>query len=60
MSALVGDLDLYLLGFFMGIPWVGNLDTIPVPVDTIPVMGTGTYHTIYAVVLYKTHGTFCT
>jgi hypothetical protein len=48
------------LGFDMGIPRVGNFDTVPVPADTIPVSGMGTYCTISAAVSYETHGIFST
>lgn len=35
-----------LLGFGMGIPQVGFLDTVPAPVNTVPTLGTGTNRTI--------------
>ena len=45
-----------VLGFVTGTPWVGIFHTIPVPAITIPVTGTGTYHTRFCVVSHETHG----
>ena len=44
------------IAFGTGIPQVGIFNTIPVPVYTVPVLGTGLYHTVLVMVLYKTHG----
>ena len=49
-----------VVGFFMGILRARNSDTVPIPVDTVPIMGMGTYHTVNPAVSYKTCGTFCT
>ena len=38
-----------LAGFVMGIPLVQISSSIPIPINTIPIMGTGTYHIISAV-----------
>ena len=43
------------VGFFIGIPQVGISHTIPVPANTIPIMGMGTYCTIIRTVSDKTH-----
>jgi hypothetical protein len=45
------------LGFNTGNLWVGFSDTAPVPAYTIPVPGTGTYHTVFFAVFFETHGT---
>ena len=39
-----------------GIPRVSIFNTVPVPVYTIPVLGTGLYRTILVAVLYETRG----
>jgi hypothetical protein len=44
------------VGFGTGIPRVGNFNTVPVPVYTVPVSGTGTYRTVSAAVSYETRG----
>jgi hypothetical protein len=44
------------IGFVTGIPRVGNFNTVPAPVYTVPVSGTGTYRTRSATVSYETHG----
>ena len=49
-----------VIGLATGILQVGNLDTIPVPVDTIPVSGTGAHRTIKVTVSYETRGYFST
>ena len=38
------------LGFGTGIPQVRKFDTVPVPMNTIPVTGTGRYCTVIATV----------
>jgi hypothetical protein len=48
------------LGFVTGIPRVGNFNTVPAPVYTVPVLGTGTYRTRSAAVSYETRGIFST
>jgi len=46
------------LGFVMGIPWVGISHTVPA--NTVPVTGTGTYHTVIYVVSDKTRSIILT
>ena len=48
------------IGYVMGIPQVGNSNTAPVTVYTVPVSGMGTYRTHSAAVSYKTRGIFGT
>jgi len=38
------------------IPWAGIFNTVPVPANTVPVMGTGTYRTHIRIVSHETHG----
>jgi hypothetical protein len=45
-----------LLGFVTGILWVRIFHTVPVPANTIPVTGTGTYHTCICTVSHETCG----
>jgi hypothetical protein len=40
----------------MGMGRVGNSHTVPVPVNTVPVMGTGTSQPIISMVSDETHG----
>ena len=40
----------------MGIPWVGISQTVPIPANTIPIMGMGTYYTVIHTVSDETHG----
>jgi hypothetical protein len=44
------------LGFVTGIPRVRISHTVPVPANTVPVTGMGTYHTIICAVSDETHG----
>jgi len=44
------------LGFVTGIPRVGIFHTVPIPANTIPIMGTGTYRTRIGAVFHETHG----
>ena len=44
------------LGFVTGNPRVGNFHTVPAPVYTVPISGTGTYRTRSAAVSYETRG----
>ena len=41
------------LAFGTGIPQVGIFNTVPVPVYTVPVSGTGPYRTVLVTVLYE-------
>ena len=34
-----------ILGFRTGTVWVSNSDTVPVPAETVPAMGTGIHRT---------------
>ena len=43
------------LGFLTGTPWVTFCHTIPIPVCTIPIMGTGTTQPIITVGSHETH-----
>ena len=45
------------VGFVTGILRVGFSDTVPVPVDTVPIAGTHQYRTVNDTVSYKTCGT---
>ena len=40
----------------MGIPQVQFSHTIPIPAETTPLAGTGTYRPVIFTVCYKTHG----
>ena len=44
------------IGFFTGILWVRISHTIPVPANTVPITGMGTYHTVIHAVSDETHG----
>ena len=44
------------VGFGTGIPRVGFSHTVPKPVNTVPVAGTGTYPTVKFAVSYGTRG----
>jgi hypothetical protein len=46
----------YWLGLVTGIPRVGISHTVPVPANTVPVTGTGTYHTVICTVSDETRG----
>lgn len=48
------------LGLCIGIPRVGFCQTIPIPMHTVPVVGTGTYQPTKSVVSYETHSTIDT
>jgi hypothetical protein len=48
------------VGFGTGIPRVGFSHTVPEPVNTVPVAGTGTYPTVKFTVSYGTRGTIGT
>ena len=47
---------IHLLGFFMGILQVRISHTVPIPANTIPITGMGTYHTVIHVVSDETCG----
>jgi hypothetical protein len=44
------------VGFVTGIPRVGIFHTVPVPANTVPVTGTGTYRTRICAVSHETRG----
>jgi hypothetical protein len=44
------------LGLGTGIPRVGKSEPVPVPANTVPVTGTGTYRTVICAVSYETPG----
>ena len=44
------------LGFRTGMGWVGNSHTVPVPVNTVPVTGTGTSRPVISTVYDETRG----
>ena len=46
----------FLIGLVTGIPRVGMSHTVPVPANTVPVMGTGTYRTVICMVSDETRG----
>ena len=46
-----------LIGFVMGIPWVNFLDTVPKPVNTVPVQPWVQYLQVMGMVFCKTCGT---
>jgi hypothetical protein len=43
------------LGFGTGIPRVGIFHTVPVPANTVPITGTGTYRTVICAVSHGYH-----
>jgi hypothetical protein len=45
-----------MLVFGTGIPQVSKSEPIPVPANTIPVTGTGTYRTVICAVSHETRG----
>ena len=42
--------------FGTGIPRVGKSEPVPVPANTVPVTGTGTYRTVICAVSHETRG----
>ena len=44
------------VGFVTGTPWVGIFHTVPVPANTAPVTGMGTYRTRICAVSHETRG----
>ena len=45
-----------VLGFLMGTLWVTFCHTIPIPMYTVPIMGTGTTQPVITVGSHETHG----
>ena len=53
---IVKTISCNLLGFFTGIPQVGFLDTVPVPMNTVPVQPWVQYLQVTGMVSHETCG----